>query len=87
MYKKLYPDTSLFRIISTLIKTRGRSYTRNNLFRTLHRMMKTLAWEKWTLGNKVTFFFTFIYVLYRLWSWNNNLTPRYLDELFLSANY
>jgi hypothetical protein len=78
----LYPGTSIFSVIAILIKTRHRNYIRNNLFRTLYRMMRTLKWEIWTLSNKVTLIFTFVYVMLRLLRWNNQLTRGYLCELF-----
>ncbi|MBH8573870.1 ferritin-like domain-containing protein [Nostocaceae cyanobacterium CENA369] len=77
-----FPDTGLMRIGRTLIKTRSRNYQRNNLMRTLHRMMGTLNWNSWTLTNKATLIFTFSYAMYRLWIWNNSLTPQYLQDLF-----
>ncbi|MBD6614600.1 ferritin-like domain-containing protein [Komarekiella sp. 'clone 1'] len=77
-----FPDTSLMRIGRTLIKTRSHNYKRNNLLRTLRRMMETLNWNSWTLSNKTTLIFTFIYAMRRLWVWNKSLTPEYLDDLF-----
>jgi hypothetical protein len=50
--------------------------------RTLHRMMGTLNWNAWSLTNKATLLFTFTYTMRRLWSWNNSLTPEYLQDLF-----
>ncbi|RCJ38000.1 hypothetical protein A6769_09585 [Nostoc punctiforme NIES-2108] len=38
-----FPDTGLMRIGRTLIKTRSKNYQRNNLMRTLRRMMATLS--------------------------------------------
>ncbi len=77
-----FPDTSVMRIGRTLIKTRSHSYKRNNLLRTLRRMMETLNWNSWTLSNKATLIFTFTYAMRRLWVWNNSLTPEYLQGLF-----
>ncbi|MEH2026797.1 ferritin-like domain-containing protein [Nostoc sp.] len=77
-----FPDTGLMRIGRTLIKTRTPNYQRNNLMRTLHRMMATLNWNAWSLTNKTTLLFTFTYTMHRLWSWNNTLTPKYLQNLF-----
>jgi hypothetical protein len=77
-----YPDTSLPKVISIFIKTRRQSEARNNLLRTLNRMMKTLKWEAWTLNNKITLILVFIYTILRLLKWNNTLTPQYLHELF-----
>ncbi|NDJ24732.1 ferritin-like domain-containing protein [Nostoc sp. B(2019)] len=77
-----FPDSSLTRIGRTLIKTRSHNYKRNNLLRTLRRMMGTLNWNSWTLSNKATLILTFIYAMRRLWSWNNSLTPEYLQSLF-----
>ncbi len=82
----LYPDTSLISAIAILLKTRHQSYTGNNLFRTLYRMMATLKWEMWTLSNKMTLIFTFIYAISRLWRWHNSLTQEYLYELFGASN-
>jgi DNA-binding transcriptional MerR regulator len=76
-----FPDTSIMRIGRTLIKTRSHEYKRNNLLRTLRRMMATLNWNSWTLNNKATLIFTFTYAMHRLWSWNNSLTSEYLDDL------
>ncbi|MFB2770924.1 ferritin-like domain-containing protein [Pelatocladus sp. BLCC-F211] len=78
----LYPDTGLLRIGKTLMKTRRQNYTRNNLLRTLKRMMGTLKWDAWSLSNKTTLMFTFIYAMRRLWVWNHSLTPEYLQSLF-----
>ncbi|MEH1917256.1 ferritin-like domain-containing protein [Nostoc sp.] len=77
-----FPDTGLMRIGRTLIKTRSQNYQRNNLMRTLRRMMATLNWNAWSLTNKATLLFTFTYTMRRLWSWNNSLTPDYLQDLF-----
>ncbi|MBE8998028.1 ferritin-like domain-containing protein [Nostoc sp. LEGE 12447] len=77
-----FPDTGLMRIGRTLIKTRSQNYQRNNLMRTLRRMMATLNWNAWSLTNKATLLFTFTYTMRRLWSWNNSLTPEYLQDLF-----
>ncbi|RCJ32962.1 hypothetical protein A6769_26375 [Nostoc punctiforme NIES-2108] len=77
-----FPDTGLMRIGRTLIKTRSKNYQRNNLMRTLRRMMATLNWNAWSLTNKATLLFTFTYTMRRLWSWNNSLTPEYLQNLF-----
>ncbi|WP_448266266.1 ferritin-like domain-containing protein [Nostoc sp. DSM 114159] len=77
-----FPDTGLMRIGRTLIKTRSPNYQRNNLMRTLRRMMGTLNWDAWSLTNKTTLLFTFTYTMHRLWSWNNTLTPEYLQNLF-----
>ncbi|MHC5857358.1 ferritin-like domain-containing protein [Nostoc sp.] len=77
-----FPDTGLMRIGRTLIKTRSPNYQRNNLIRTLRRMMATLNWNAWSLTNKTTLLFTFTYTMHRLWSWNNTLTPEYLQNLF-----
>ncbi|MEH2239852.1 ferritin-like domain-containing protein [Nostoc sp.] len=77
-----FPDTGLMRIGRTLIKTRSPNYQRNNLMRTLRRMMATLNWNAWSLTNKTTLLFTFTYTMRRLWSWNNSLTPDYLQDLF-----
>lgn len=76
-----FPDTGLIRIGHTLIKTRSSNYQRNNLMRTLRRMMTTLNWSAWTLTNKTTLLFTFTYTMRRLWTWNNSLTPEYLNNL------
>ncbi|AUT00085.1 hypothetical protein CLI64_06660 [Nostoc sp. CENA543] len=77
-----YPDTGLIRITRTLIKTRSQNYERNNLMRTLRRMMNTLNWKAWTFSNKATLLFTFIYTMHHLWKWHNTLTPQYLQNLF-----
>jgi len=77
-----FPDTGLIRITRTLIKTRSQNYQRNNLIRTLRRMMSTLNWNAWSLTNKTTLLFTFTHTMHRLWTWNNTLTPKYLQTLF-----
>ncbi|OCQ90424.1 hypothetical protein BCD64_27495 [Nostoc sp. MBR 210] len=79
-----FPDTGLIRITTTLIKTRSQNYERNNLMRTLRRMMNTLNWNAWTPTNKATLLFTFTYTMQRLWKWHNSLTPEYLHNLFAS---
>ncbi|MEA5565608.1 ferritin-like domain-containing protein [Anabaena sp. UHCC 0399] len=76
-----YPDNGLIRITNTLIKTRSQTCQRNNLMRTLRRMMNTLNWNAWTLTNKTTLLLTFSYTMHRLWKWNNTLTPQYLNNL------
>jgi hypothetical protein len=76
-----YPDTSIVKVIKTFLKTRHQTYTRNNLLRTLQRMMGTLQWQNWSFSNKASLVFTFVFVLYKLWVWNN-LKPQYLSELF-----
>ncbi|MBW4611904.1 MAG: ferritin-like domain-containing protein [Desmonostoc vinosum HA7617-LM4] len=81
-----FPEISLVQIGRTLIKTRSQNYQRNNLIRTLRRMMGTLNWHSWSLNNKVTLLFTFTYVMHRLWSWNSTLTPKYLQDLFVIRN-
>jgi hypothetical protein len=78
-----YPDTGLLRIGRTLMKTRHQNYMRNNLFRTLKRMMATLKLDAWSLNNKVTLMFTFTYTMQRLWVWHSSLTPEYLQSLFV----
>jgi len=77
-----FPDTGLLRIGRTLIKTRSLNYQRNNLIRTLRRMMATLNWNAWSFTNKTNLLFTFTYTMHRLWTWNNTLTPKYLQNLF-----
>ncbi|RUR74082.1 ferritin-like domain-containing protein [Chlorogloeopsis fritschii PCC 9212] len=77
-----FPDTSLVRVGRTLMKTRHQNYKRNNLLRTLKRMMGTLKWNDWSLSNQASLIFTFIYAMRRLWIWHNSLTPEYLQELF-----
>jgi hypothetical protein len=76
-----YPDTSIIQVIQTFFKTRHQSYTRNNLIRTLQRMMGTLQWQNWSFSNKVSLVFTFALVLYRLWIWNKSQLL-YLSNLF-----
>jgi hypothetical protein len=77
-----YSDTSLLRVLNIFIKTRRQSEVRNNLFRTLTRMMKTLNWKAWTFNNKIALLVVLIYTMMRLLKWNNTLTPQYLGELF-----
>ncbi|MBD2440052.1 ferritin-like domain-containing protein [Nostoc sp. FACHB-110] len=77
-----FPDTSLVRVGKTLIKTRSANYQRNNLIRTLRRMMATLNWSAWSLTNKATLIFTFTQTMRRLWVWHNSLTPEYLSTVF-----
>ncbi|BCL39294.1 ferritin-like domain-containing protein [Nostoc sp. MS1] len=76
-----YPDTGLIRVTNTLIKTRSQTYQRNNLIRTLRRMMGTLNWNAWTYTNKATLLYTFTYTMHRLWKWHNSLTPEYLNSI------
>ncbi|MCC5640049.1 ferritin-like domain-containing protein [Nostoc sp. CHAB 5844] len=76
-----FPDTGLIRVGNTLIKTRSQTYKRNNLIRTLRRMMATLNWNAWTFTNKATLLYTFTHSMHRLWTWNNSLTPKYLNNL------
>lgn len=77
-----YPDTNLFKVIKTLLKTRSQTYERNSLIRTLRRMMGTLNWPAWTLTNKATLLLTFTLVIARLWGWHNKLKPNNLNDLF-----
>ncbi len=81
-----FPNTGLMRIGRTLIKTRSPNYQRNNLIRTLRRMMATLNWNAWSLNNKTTLLFTFSHTMYCLWTWNNTLTPKYLQTLFETSH-
>ncbi|MBE9209137.1 ferritin-like domain-containing protein [Nostoc sp. LEGE 06077] len=76
-----YPNTGFIRITNTLIKTRSQNYQRNNLMRTLRRMMNTLNWNAWTLTNKTTLLYTFTRTMHHLWKWHNTLTPEYLQNL------
>lgn len=76
-----FPNTGLIRVGTTLIKTRSQTYQRNNLIRTLRRMMATLNWDAWTFTNKATLLYTFTYAIHRLWKWHNSLTPEYLNNL------
>ncbi|AFY43421.1 hypothetical protein [Nostoc sp. PCC 7107] len=76
-----YPNTGFLRITKTLIKTRSQNYQRNNLMRTLRRMMNTLNWNAWTLTNKTTLLYTFTRTMHHLWKWHNTLTPEYLENL------
>ncbi|BAZ00573.1 hypothetical protein NIES37_45680 [Tolypothrix tenuis PCC 7101] len=76
-----FPDTGLIRVGKTLIKTRSQTYQRNNLIRTLRRMMATLNWNAWTVTNKATLLYTSTLTMHRLWTWNNSLTPEYLNNL------
>ncbi|BAY65319.1 hypothetical protein NIES22_54240 [Calothrix brevissima NIES-22] len=76
-----FPNTSLIRVGTTLIKTCSQTYQRNNLIRTLRRMMATLNWDAWTFTNKATLLYTFTYAIHRLWKWHNSLTPEYLNNL------
>ncbi|BAY09418.1 ferritin-like domain-containing protein [Calothrix sp. NIES-2098] len=76
-----FPDTGLIRVGKTLIKTRSQTYQRNNLIRTLRRMMATLNWNAWTFTNKATLLYTFTHTMHRLWTWHNSLTPEYLNNL------
>jgi hypothetical protein len=76
-----FPDTGLIRVGRTLIKTRSQTYQRNNLMRTLRRMMNTLNWNAWTLTNKATLIYTSTQTMRRLWTWHNSLNPKYLNNL------
>ncbi|MBD2200929.1 MULTISPECIES: ferritin-like domain-containing protein [Calothrix] len=76
-----FPNTGLIRVGTTLIKTRSQTYQRNNLIRTLRRMMATLNWDAWTFTNKATLLYTFTYAIHRLCTWHNSLTPEYLNNL------
>ncbi|MBG1269316.1 ferritin-like domain-containing protein [Nostoc sp. WHI] len=81
------PYEDLYRQIGrTLIKTRSPNYQRNNLIRTLRRMMATLNWNAWSFTNKTTLLFTFTYTMHRLWTWNNTLPPKYLQNLFETSH-
>lgn len=78
----LFPDTSLLKVVKTLVKTRSQDYKCNSLLRTLKRMMGKLNWKSWTLTNKATLIFTFICAMQRLVFWNNSLKTDYLRDLF-----
>ncbi len=77
----LFPDISFLNVGNILVKTRSQDYKCNSLLRTLKRMMEKLNWKSWTLTNKATLIFTFIYTMHRLMAWTNSLTPDYLQEL------
>ena len=81
-----FPASSLIQIGHTLMQTLKLNLmhknTHSNLIYTLLRMRGVLNWEAWSLSNKVTFVFTLIRIMYRLWCWSNRLTLEYLQQLF-----
>lgn len=79
-----FPKSSVVAIAQTSFQAtiRPMSSSRSSLFRTLHRMTKVLNWQSWSLTNKSSFIYTCTYTLHRLCSWNNTLTPEYLQQLF-----
>ncbi|NER79987.1 MAG: ferritin-like domain-containing protein [Leptolyngbya sp. SIO1D8] len=82
----VYPDSSAWKIGQTFSKTMLRKLryrqTQGSLFHTLRRMMQELAWQQWSLTNRLTFLYTFDQVMKVLWNWHHSLTPHYLESLF-----
>ena len=80
-----YTDSSPWKIGQTLGKAVLRKIhcreTQGSLLHTLHRMTDELAWEQWSLTNRLTFLYTFDQVMRSLWAWNRTLTPTYLESL------
>jgi hypothetical protein len=85
-----FPDTGLMRIGRTLIKTRSQNYQRNNLMRTLRRMMGTLNWNAWSLNNKTTLLFTFAYTMHRLcgkWRIQRFISPIFFGQILIEKHF
>lgn len=82
----IYPDSSPWKISHTLHRAMLRKLchrqTQGSLIHTLRRMMQELAWEHWSLANRLTFIYTLDQVIKVLWHWNRSLTPAYLESLF-----
>lgn len=81
-----YPDTSLGKTMAILSqaliqKWRDRR-TQGSLIHTLRRMMDELAWEHWSLNNRLTFLYTLDQVMRVLWQWHDRLTADELMGLF-----
>ncbi|MEO0375786.1 MAG: ferritin-like domain-containing protein, partial [Cyanobacteria bacterium P01_A01_bin.17] len=81
-----YPDASALTIVKTLVgaaigKLFRRQHAQASLIHTLRRMAQVLHWSAWSWGNKLTFMWTFLVVLLRLWRWSSSLTPAYLKSL------
>jgi len=82
----VYPDSSLRKVVITLIRTINLrsiySHSHSSLIGTLSRMTEVLKWNTWTLTNKATFAYTAIYILNCMRAWTENLTPEYLHNFF-----
>ena len=81
-----YQDSSPLKIGQTLSRAMLRKFrcrdTQGSLLHTLRRMMGELAWEQWSMANRLTFLYTMDQVMKSLWCWNRGLTPGYLESLF-----
>lgn len=79
-----YPHTSMFKILMTLLRPQLRTTKQkpSSFSRTLKRMMQVLHWEAWSLPNKLSLLWTFVYVLWHLWRWSRSLNPDQLNRWF-----
>jgi hypothetical protein len=80
-----YPATSDLKVLQTLIcKALKKIWNKDSssLLHTLRRMAQVLHWESWSLGNKLTFIWTFALALRQMNTWSRSLTTAYLQKLF-----
>ncbi|MBD0334740.1 MAG: ferritin-like domain-containing protein [Cyanobacteria bacterium Co-bin13] len=86
-----YPDVSLGKNLSVLsqavVQKMCDRTLQGSLFHTLRRMIGVLAWEQWSLTNRMTCLYTFDQVMRVLWRWHHDLTPSYLNDLFGQNSY
>lgn len=88
----LFPESYLSRIKSSVRqifirkKATQTSHIQStlHLFRTFGRMMGVLNWKGWSWQNRLELVYTFSKVLHLLWGWSKNLTPEYLQQLFVT---
>ena len=80
-----YPDSSLLKISTTLgralVAKLGDRTTQGSLLHTLRRMMRELAWGRWSLTHRLTFLYTLAQVITVVGQWHRTLTPDYLTAV------
>ncbi len=81
-----YPDSGLGKISRTLgqslIQKVRHPTASGSLIHTLRRMMTELAWEQWSVAQRLALIYSFEQVMKRLWCWHRTLTPTDLNRLF-----
>ncbi|HEY9888316.1 MAG TPA: hypothetical protein V6D02_07940, partial [Candidatus Obscuribacterales bacterium] len=80
-----YPDSSLLKVSTTLgralVAKLGDRTTQGSLLHTLRRMMRELAWGRWSLTHRLTFLYTLAQVITVVGQWHRTLTPDYLTAV------
>jgi hypothetical protein len=88
----LYPDSysqRLQTIIRNKIKskicpkstTNDNSSSKADFLNTFQYMTGVLNWQNWSKGHKIEFIYISILILDRLWNWNKQLSPQYLNNI------